>query len=247
MRVLLLAGSGEARTLAHSLMAMGIDTIASFASDNRVPDDLGIRLRIGGFGGAEPFAEFLQTQGIAAVLDATHPFAHLISLRTSQVCAQMGIPYLQLLRPEWKPAPDDSWTVIDDETQAADHIPVDATVFLATGRQTLDRFANMSGRRLICRRIDQPKGPFPFKGGEYLVGIPPFSQAEEEELFTSLGIDWLVVKNAGGMASRSKLDAARALGLPVAMIRRPAKLDAPQVESVDQALNWVKTLGIREK
>ena len=115
-------------------------------------------------------------------------------------------------------------------------------MFLATGRQTLDQFANLEGRHLICRQIDPPDSPFPFPSGEYRIGRPPFSVADEVALFRELGVDWLVVKNAGGIASRSKLDAARQLELPVAMIRRPAQPDVPKLETVDEAIAWVRDL-----
>jgi len=62
-------------------------------------------------------------------------------------------------------------------------------------------------------------------------------------LFRGKGIEWVVVKNAGGQNSRSKLDAARELGLPVVMINRPELPDAHVVGSVDAALKWVRAQG----
>ena len=114
-------------------------------------------------------------------------------------------------------------------------------MFLATGRQTLERLSGLEGRRVICRQIDPPEGPFPFPNGRYLVGRPPFSVADETKLFEELGVDWLVVKNAGGSLSRTKLDAARALGIDVAMIARPPQPDALRVETVAAAMAWVRT------
>ena len=95
---------------------------------------------------------------------------------------------------------------------------------------------------MICRQIDPPEGPFPFPGGEFLVGRPPFSVADEVALFSRLGVDVLIVKNAGGAASGTKLTAARQLGIPVLMIARPAVGDWPTVFSVDAALAWVRGL-----
>jgi len=65
---------------------------------------------------------------------------------------------------------------------------------------------------------------------------------EETALFRDLGIDWLVVKNAGGAASATKLTAARNLGLPVLVIARPPQGDWPVVDSVPAALSWVDAL-----
>lgn len=244
LRVLLLAGTAEARAIAGGLAAMpGVAAQASLAGAVRAPAALPLPTRIGGFGGEDGFAEFLRAQRIAQVIDATHPFAHRISARSARVCEPLGTGYLQVLRPAWAPGPGDRWTPIATEEDAARHIPEGATVFLATGRQTLDRFANLGGRRLICRQIDPPGAPFPYPGGEYLVGRPPFSVAGEAALFARLGVDWLVVKNAGGTASRAKLDAARALGLPVAMIDRPPQLDAPRVGTAQAALDRIRELA----
>ncbi len=244
MKLLLLAGSGEARRLAQHFSTMeGLDPVASLAGTTREPLDLEIPTRVGGFGGRVGFEAFLEAEEIAAVLDATHPFAGRISRRTADVCRNRKLPYLQVLRPEWVPQSGDNWIFIDNESEAVDYIPKGATVFLGTGRQTLMRYANLAGRTLICRRIDTPRHAFPFENGEYLVGRPPFSVEQEVELFTRRKIDWLVVKNAGGELSRTKLEAARRLGLPVLMINRPPPpAGAKRVASVKAALQWVEDL-----
>ena len=239
MTVLLLAGTREAKALATQLANQGVPAVASLAGATRAPDDLGIPTRLGGFGGEAGFRAYLQNAGITRVVDATHPFAHRITARTARVCAEMGLLYLLLLRPEWKPEDEDRWTFIDREEEAAKYITPGQTVFLGTGRQTLEKFANLKGCEVICRQIDPPTGPFPFEGGRYLIGRPPFPVADEKALFQDLGVDWLVVKNAGGTLSKTKLTAARELGIPVLMINRPPPPEAEIVESVEAALDWV--------
>ena len=239
MKILLLAGSGEARVLAKALTGQGHEVLASLAGATRDVAKYACPTRIGGFGGAKPFEKFVDTNGFELVIDATHPFAHRISARTFASCADLGIPYLQLMRPEWQPEPGDLWHMIDAPSQARKVIPREARVFLATGRQTLPEFENLSDCYLICRQIDPPDGPFPFTNGEFLIGRPPFSVEDEIALFKKLRIDVLVVKNAGGAASKSKLDAARALKIPVVMIRRTDPLGAETVPTVDEALAWV--------
>ncbi|WP_456386264.1 cobalt-precorrin-6A reductase [Profundibacter sp.] len=243
MKLLLLAGTSEARKLAISLAdEPRIKVIASLAGVTREPLDLPVPMRKGGFGGRAAFREYLRDQAFDAVVDGTHPFAAKISKRCCEVAREMDLPHLQILRPEWQPEAGDLWTFIADESKAAGHIPQGATVFLATGRQTLHRFGNMTGRKLICRQIDSSEGEFPFEGGEYLIGRPPFSIEEEVELFTRRKVDWLVVKNAGGMLSRSKLVAARQLRIPVLLINRPPVLECARVETAEAALDWVRGL-----
>lgn len=239
MTLLLLAGSGEARQIAAALAQAGVDAVASLAGATQRAKPLPLPMRVGGFGGRGGFIAYVKEAGITAVLDATHPFADQITARTAAICAELGLPYLYHLRAPWVAGTGDSWQEIAREEDAAALIPQGKTVFLGTGRQTLDRFANLAGRRVICRQIDPPTGPFPFEGGKFLIGRPPFSVEHEMELFAALGIDWIVVKNAGGDASRTKLTAARALGIPVLMIRRPPPPKGAQItDSVDAAVAW---------
>jgi len=243
MKLLLLAGTSEARRLASALAEISdVEVIASLAGVTREPLDLPVPMRSGGFGGREAFRKYLQDQGFDAVVDGTHPFAQIISKRCYEVAQELGIPHLQILRPAWEPEAGDLWTFIDDESEAAQHIPQGATVFLATGRQTLHRFDNLTGRQIICRQIETSEGEFPYEGGEYLIGRPPFSVEEEVELFRRRKVDWLVVKNAGGMLSRSKLVAARQLKIPVLLINRPPQLPCNRVETDKAALDWVRGL-----
>jgi len=242
MTLLLLAGTGDGRRLAWGLVDIGLPVVVSLAGVTRMPEPLPLPSRVGGFGGEAGFVDYLEQAGITAVLDATHPFAARITERTARVCAARGLPYLQIMRPEWEPVTEDDWTMIDAEEDAARHVRIGSTVFLATGRQSLHRFAGLLGCRVIARQIDPPTEPFPFEGGEFLIGRPPFSVERDEGLFAQLGVDWIVVKNAGGEESRSKLIAARNLGIPVLMIRRPPMPDVPRVASVAQALEWVRAL-----
>lgn len=242
MTLLLLAGSGEAQQIAQALADQELQTIASLAGVTRTPKEMAVPVRVGGFGGDEGFRDYLTKENITAVLDATHPFAARISNRSARICAEQDIPYCQVLRPGWVPKTGDHWVMIDAEEQAADYIAPGSKIFLATGRQTLGKFNNLLNCKLICRQIDPPDRPFPFPNGEFLVGRPPFSVAEERALFARLQIDWLVVKNAGGKASATKLTAARELGIKVAMINRPLAPDTPKVETVQAALAWVAGL-----
>ncbi len=245
MKLLLLAGTAEALRLAQALARMeGVSAIASLAGATRAPAPLAVPCRTGGFGSAEAQAAWMRAEGIEAVLDATHPFAARIKARTARIAAELGLPCLHLIRPPWRPGPGDLWVEVADAGAAPRHIPAGATVFLATGRGTLADFAPLAGqgRRLISRQIEAPDAPFPWPGGKYLVARPPFSVVDEIALFERLGVDWLVVKNAGGEGARAKLDAARALRLPVLLLARPAPPEGEVVESVEAALDWVRRL-----
>jgi len=52
-------------------------------------------------------------------------------------------------------------------------------------------------------------------------------------------IDVLVCKASGGAATEAKIVAARELGLPVIMVRRPPREPGDAVETIDAALEWL--------
>ena len=240
MTLLLLAGTSEGREIATALHGQGVDFIASLAGATRQPAPLPGQVRTGGFGGEAAFRAFLAEHRIEGIIDATHAFAARMSERSARVARETGIAYLQVLRPQWQPQAGDRWTFIDAEHEARTHINPPARVFLATGRQTLAHFDNLADCTLISRQIDPPTNAFPFPKGEFLVGRPPFSAADEKALFARLSIDWLITKNAGGDSSATKLTAARDLGLPVIMINRPAQPDAERVTTAAQAITWAR-------
>ncbi|PCH93177.1 MAG: precorrin-6x reductase [Rhodobacteraceae bacterium] len=238
MTVLVLAGTSDARTVLEQLKTR--DVIASLAGATRDPAPLPVETRIGGFGGVEGLQEYLTAQGITAVLDATHPFAANMSANAHAACRALNIPHCILRRPEWLPQAGDDWHFIDEIADLAALITPKSQVFLATGRQTLRDYACLVGCYLYARVIDLPHAEFPFENGEFVIGRPPFSLSDEIALFERLKIDWLVAKNAGGNRARSKLDAARALGIPVALIKRPATPEALVVDSAAQAKDWLE-------
>jgi len=241
-KVLLLAGTGEARRLAALMAQAGVDGVASLAGATDAPAQLALTARVGGFGGAEGFRAYIKAEKITAVVDATHPFARRITDRTAALCAEDGVPYLHLLRPGWTADPGDDWHWMDAPAEADALLPEGATVLLATGRQTAADFGPLRGRRVILRVIDPPRAPLAFEQGEFVIGRPPFTIASEREVFRALGVDWIVAKDAGGSGGRAKLDAAWSLGLPVAMIRRPHPPKARRVETPQAALDWIMAL-----
>jgi len=242
VKLLLLAGTAEARALAERLAGDDrFDVIASLAGATRAPHRLAAVTRVGGFGGEKAQETWLQDNAIEAVVDATHPFASRISDRTQAICARRGLPYLQLLRPGWAEVPGDRWTWVADMPAAAAAIPSAASALLATGRHTLAAFAGRADATLYLRQIDPADAPFPLPRGGYVVARPPFELAEELRLFKDLNVNLLVVKDAGGLAV-AKLAAARALDLPVIVVARPPPPPGDKAESVEAALGWLEQL-----
>ncbi|MBE7163045.1 MAG: precorrin-6A/cobalt-precorrin-6A reductase, partial [Williamsia herbipolensis] len=77
--VLLLGGTGEARSLAALLVDAGIPVVSSLAGRVTQPRLPVGQVRIGGFGGADGLRDWLDDHRSPVLVDATHPFAQTIS------------------------------------------------------------------------------------------------------------------------------------------------------------------------
>lgn len=239
--LLLLAGSGEAREIAAALPDRADWRVtASLLFPPRSFGPLPVPTRLGRFGGADGLAQFLTAERIDAVLDATHPFADQISQRAASVCARLAVPYAQVLRPPWVAGPGDNWTEVADEAAVAAHLRPAQRVFTTTGRATLERLVSRSDARFMVRQMEQRMPPANLPNVRYITGAGPFSVADEIQTLRDLRIEVLVVKNSGGEPSRSKLIAARDLGLPVILIARPPQPVAQRLETVPEALEWIE-------
>jgi len=243
-RVLVLGGTGEARRLATALVARDVDVLTSLAgrvADPVLPEGA---VRIGGFGGAEGLAGWLAEHRPAAVVDSTHPFAAQITASAVSAAARHGTPLLRLQRPGWTPQPGDTWRFVDSLADAAAAVAEYRSVFLTTGRQGVAAFAALPGRVLV-RSVDPPDEPLP-AGATLLLDRGPFSLADELALLREHAVDVVVSKDSGGHMTEAKLVAARELGIPVVLVRRPPlPPGVPTVATVEEALAWVVEVGLR--
>jgi precorrin-6A/cobalt-precorrin-6A reductase len=72
-----------------------------------------------------------------------------------------------------------------------------------------------------------------------VTGRGPFTDADDRTLLASHAIDVVVAKNSGGTATYGKIAAARVLGLPVILLRRPPLPEVPTVETIEDAVAWL--------
>ncbi len=241
-RLLLLAGTAEARRLAEALAARGgVAVTAALAGRTAAPPVYPVPLRTGGFGGADGLARHLAETGTDLLVDATHPFAARISASAATAARRLGLPALRLERPAWTPRPADRWTEVPTLDAAARCLPKGARAFLAVGPGSAAPFLARRDVALILRSIEAWAPPSCAPQLRLVRGRPPFTLEEEIATFRSHAVTHLVAKNAGGAEGRAKLDAAAALGISVLLVARPAPAarPLPTLATVEEALAWV--------
>ncbi|MDA0228852.1 MAG: cobalt-precorrin-6A reductase [Proteobacteria bacterium] len=241
--LLILGGTGEALRLARAAEAeLGarLRVISSLAGRTRNPAKVGGEVRVGGFGGVEGLAGYLRDTGVDFLIDATHPFSAQISQHACLAAAATATPRCVLARPPWKIQASDHWHEAADMAAAAALIPsIGRRVFLSVGARSLEHFADLRDTWFLVRLIDAPDEPLALPQAMLITGRGPFDAASEHQLFTQHRIDLLVTRASGGAATEGKIDAARTLGVPVILVRRPAPPPGETVETIAAALDWL--------
>ena len=239
-RVLLLGGTTQATALAARLATdPRFAAVLSLAGRTAHPAASALSVRVGGFGGIEGLAQFIGAERIDLVVDATHPFAAQISANAIAACDATNCRLIALERPPWVHQEGDRWQLFPGAGEAIAALPDEPTrVFSALGRLSLHELEAAPQHHYIIRLIDPPLRPLALPNVTIIQGRGPFKTADDIALFGEHGVTFVLAKNAGGAASISKIEAARALGLTVMMIGRPKIPARPTVATIDAA--WLE-------
>jgi precorrin-6A/cobalt-precorrin-6A reductase len=241
LRVLILGGTTEARRLAERLAPRtDLDVRLSLAGRTSHPVPHPVPLRVGGFGGAEGLAQYMRDECIDRLIDATHPYAARMSTNAARAAARAGVGLLALRRPAWRPVAGDRWREVAD-TQAAARALGEAPrrVFLALGRNEIAPFVGAPQHFYLVRSVDAVEPPLAVPHATYIRARGPFREEDDRALLMAHEIDMVVSKNSGGSAAYGKIAAARALGIAVMLLRRPALPDVASVETLEDVVAWL--------
>ncbi|MFM0339701.1 cobalt-precorrin-6A reductase [Paraburkholderia fungorum] len=238
-RVLLLGGTGDALRIARQL---GPAHVYSLAGLGKVPDDLACAVRVGGFGGTEGMARYIEDERIGLVIDATHPYAAQISANAARAARLASVPCWALRRQGWQPQAGDAWRMVGNWTEMMDALATFTRPLFTLGREPLAHLDEIAPHQFwTIRCLDPHEG---HARARILATRGPFTLEGERALFDAQAFDVVVSKNSGGAATEAKLEVARERGLPVVMLRRP---ELPAVDrefgSVAELLEALRLTG----
>jgi len=202
--------------------------------------------------GVEARRQALAGSRARVLVDATHPYASLMSEQLMGLSRELGIPYLRYERASGY-APDDGPLCATPQLAAERAIASGQRIFLATGSKDLATFLQAPGakdKQWFLRLTAEPE----LIERAIALGVPrericamqgPFSSAFNQALWRDWGIDCVVTKDSGGAGGyRAKADAARALDIPLIVQGRPP-LSYPRVAGAsEEVLAQLRALDI---
>jgi precorrin-6A/cobalt-precorrin-6A reductase len=176
------------------------------------------------------------------VVDATHPFAAMISRNAVQAAGLNDMALIRLERPGWSEHPRaGSWTWVSDTEGARAAADSGCRPFLTTGRQSLPDFESWADREVLVRLVDPPATPIPPRW-TVMTSRGPYAYAGEHRILIDHAVDVLLSKDSGGTHTVAKLDAAGDLGIHVVIIKRPERPPASVVRAVSEAAAWCRSV-----
>ncbi len=242
-RILILGGTGEARSLATyavETLPNNVEIISSYAGRTvRMKEPPGT-IREGGFGGTEGLKNFIRSGSIDLLIDATHPFATSISKHAAMASEATKCPRLILQRPGWALPLEARVINVNSMTDAAHWLKgCTQRVFLSTGSQELQAFSDLKNTWFLVRLITKPEIPLPLTKYKLVTDRPPFQKQAELTLLQENNIEYLVSKDSGGPVP-AKIWAATALDIPIILIRQPDLPTGSKTNDISEALAWIQ-------
>ncbi|UBV44399.1 precorrin-3B C(17)-methyltransferase (plasmid) [Deinococcus taeanensis] len=222
------SGTRDGNALALQLAESGESVTLSVASDlgaQVAPQHPGLHL-YSGPSGVEARRRALR--GARAVVDATHPYAQAITRQLQDLSAELGLPYFRYERPSSLPAETHGMILVDTFAQAAQAAAAYGRVFLATGSKDLEGFLHAAPEAECYVRLTPQ--PDVLRRAQEL-GVPaqricamigPFSREFNVAQWAAWQIGAVVTKESGTEGGfPAKVAAARELGIPLIVVRRP--------------------------
>ena len=176
--------------------------------------------------------ELFAREGFDCVVDATHPYAPVVTENIRAACGRTGLSYLRLLRDSGS-LPEDC-VYVDNTAAAVDWLSrTEGNVLLTTGSKELMAYSSVPGfsqrvyARVLpvessiaaCREAGVPTG-------HILAMQGPFSTEMNLAMVQSLQIKVLVTKESGSRGGfAEKAEAAARAGITLLVIGRPNQVE----------------------
>lgn len=232
-RIVIFAGTTEGRLLAERLAASGVEVTACVATEygeKLIPEQPCLQVHSGRMD-AEKMTDFLQQKMPYLVVDATHPYAQVVSETVKKVCEELHMEYVRLLRPAGAALPADERIHFVQNAKAAAELAeqMSGNIFLTTGSkelavfiQIISDFSRLYARVLSTEETFEICKELGFEGKQLICMQGPFSEDLNRAMYAHVDAKILVTKESGDVGGFSdKMQAALALGMQCIVIQRP--------------------------
>lgn len=227
--LLIFAGTTEGRKLSECLSSSGIIHTICVATEygEIVLKNHPLAKIHRGRMNLEEIREFLQNERFVAVIDATHPYADVITKNIKMAMADLNIPYLRLKRETDVAEIYKKIAYYDTNEACAKALEeIEGNILLTTGSKELSKYCiseNVKSRLYVrvlpgmeSLTLCMEQGIY---GKQIIAMQGPFTMEMNEAIIHQYKISCLVTKESGMSGGyQEKLEAAKRAGIPVCVV-----------------------------
>lgn len=229
-RILIFGGTSEGRLLAEFCTANHIHAFISVATEygsELLEKSDFLNVLTGRMNLAE-IREFIESNNIETVIDATHPYAVEITENIKNACDLLSVKYIRIIREQGKNITDAKY--FDDIPSLVSYLnTTGGNILLTTGSKNLKDFCNINnyGKRCIIRVLPSPDIvrqciETGFDKCRIIAEKGPFTAVQNEMHIKKFSADFLVTKDSGNTGGfMDKIRAAQKCGTEILILKRP--------------------------
>ncbi len=190
-------------------------------------------------------------EGFSLVIDATHPYAVIVSDNLREACKRTGVEYLRLLRREG--AHQGDMVVVPSVEEAVNYLQnTEGNILVATGRKELAKFTALQdyqqrvfARVLSTASVAQACAELGFEGKNLICMQGPFCEELNYGMLKQIAAKYMVTKDSGTVGGfEEKVRAAKRAGVQIILVGRPRGDEGKSYEEVITEIN--SRFGINE-
>ena len=239
MKILVFAGTTEGRRIAEYLNDTVADSYVSVATEygGRLLEEYQNLHLLTGRMDEDEITAFLSEKGIDLVIDATHPFAVLVTGNIKRACERAEVRYLRCLREEEHLEDielidnrDKAVIHVNSVKQAVEHLNnTKGNIFISTGSKELGLYTELDDYKERCyvRVLSvwesvKKSMELGFDGKHLIAMQGPFSKELNVAMLRQTEADYFVTKESGKTGGfEEKYEAAMETGTVLVVVGRP--------------------------
>ena len=250
-KICVFAGTSEGRELIEALTGRGAAITACVATEYGevlLGEHSDVRILAGRMN-VEGMTALLRAEAFDAVVDATHPYADVVTQNIAAACREVGATYLRLLR--GSSMSDQDGAFVPDVAACVDYLrSTEGNILLTTGSKQLPQFcADPDLRARIYARVLPMQASLQTCADcgvapDHIIAMQgPFDEALNCAMLRAVNARYMVTKDTGGAGGYgAKIAAAKRAGAQVVVIGRPAQVEGLSPEEMLSHLE--KTLAL---
>ena len=234
--VIIFAGTIEGRTLSEYLAGRGVSVIACVATEygeTLIAERPCLRVHAGRLDEGQ-MEQWIRAQDPVLVVDATHPYASVVSKNLAQACGNTGTEYIRLVREASDLGKLSGKAVITESVdEAVEYLKgTEGNILATTGSKELDKYTaipdyenRVYARVLSTAEVAASCEKLGFRGKNLICMQGPFSEDLNAAMLRQFDCRYLVTKETGKAGGfEEKIRAAGRAGAQVVLIGRPEEL-----------------------